>query len=374
VHPQAYLVSAGLGLVIVVGVIWPWLSVWGLRATLDFESARGREQEPLGMRLQISNRAWWGAWGLFVTDEAGAGWDLMGMAHVPGRRDLVEHRELIPLVRGEYPRGAPRVGTGFPFGLVRATREARVARRVLVWPRTFEVGPLPEAAGTRTGLGGVPRNRPGTDGEMMGVRPYRRGDSLRRIHWGQTARFGEPIVCELQTLSVPRVRVVLDADLGSHRGEGPEGSLEWSIRVAASYVSDWVGAGADVELVVGDLCLRPGGGSVASRRAAFLDALARLDARSCEPLEAVLARSSGAGSGGGMELVVTTDLGASRLPSIGGRGRERRFVVLEAGGFEGHSHWTEPVSLSFRPWITLSGPGEVASGLRRGWREVAHHG
>ena len=31
-------------------------------------------------------------------------------------------------------------------------------------------------------------DRPGNEGDVIGVRPYRHGDRLRSIHWAQTAR------------------------------------------------------------------------------------------------------------------------------------------------------------------------------------------
>ena len=63
------------------------------------------------------------------------------------------------------------------------------------------------------------RDRPGTWGDVLGVRPYRRGDVLRRIHWPQSARHGQLVVCEVQA-SRPSVQIVLDTHPESHWARG----------------------------------------------------------------------------------------------------------------------------------------------------------
>ena len=109
---------------------------------------------------------------------------------------------------------------------------------------------MPEAEGSHASDGLATRDRAGHWGDPLGVRPYRRGDPLRRVHWGLTARHGELIVRELQSNAVPRVQIVLDAHPAAHAGSGPDGSREWAIRVAASLAEGWIGQGAEVELVL----------------------------------------------------------------------------------------------------------------------------
>jgi uncharacterized protein (DUF58 family) len=73
----------------------------------------------------------------------------------------------------------------------------------------------------------------GEGGEFMGLREYREGDSLRKIHWKAWARTGQPIVKEFEELRFPRYGLVLDASL---KETGPD-MLEEAISVAASFVS-----------------------------------------------------------------------------------------------------------------------------------------
>ena len=184
--------------------------------------------------------------------------------------------DFVPDCRGEYPEDLAVIKSGFPFGLCLASRRLTVARKLLVWPRTWPVGPAPDAEAGHHADGLAPRDRPGTWGDVLGVRPYRRGDVLRRIHWPQTARHGQLVVCEVQASSVPRVQIVLDTHPESHLGSGPDGSREWAIRVAASLAEGWIQQGASVEMILDGEPVVSGGGSVRARSARVLDALARL--------------------------------------------------------------------------------------------------
>ena len=168
---------------------------------------------------------------------------------------------------------------GFPFGLWEASRPLEVAAPLLVWPRTFPVGPVPDAEGSQASDGLATRDRAGHWGDPLGVRPYRRGDPLRRVHWGLTARHGELIVREVQSNAVPRVQIVLDSHAAAHAGSGPDGSREWAIRVAASLAEGWIAQGAEVELVLDGRSILPRGGSARARSRAVLDAMARFRPR-----------------------------------------------------------------------------------------------
>jgi hypothetical protein len=220
---------------------------------------------------------------------------------------------------------------GFPFGLWEAPRPLEVTRPLLIWPRTFPVAPVPEADGGHADDGLALRDRAGNWGDPLGVRPYRRGDPLCRVHWGQTARHGELIVSEVQSSAVPRVQVVLDAHPAAHAGSGPGGSREWAVRVAASFAEGWVGQGADVELVLDGGSVRARGGSAKARSAALLDALARVGPGSRCDLAGLLDTPECRRFGGGLRVVITTDVGLAGLPPGAISASVDRFVVLRRG-------------------------------------------
>ncbi|WP_161602127.1 DUF58 domain-containing protein [Tautonia marina] len=368
-HPRGLALAGGLATVMALGVVWPWVSLRGLRGAVSFMQSRGREGQPVAARLEFRNRAPWGAWGLAIRFGSGTFDDPspLAVAHVGGWRRGVVEWTFMPDRRGEHPVGGARLTTGFPFGLRESARSLAVERPVLIWPRTFPVGPIPEEAGGEASEGTSFCDRPGDAGDLLGVRPYRRGDPLRRVHWAQTARHGELIVCERQAAAVPRVQVVLDLDPITHVGRGPDGSLEWAIRVAASLLDDWIGQGAEAELVVGDRSLTAKGGTTAARRAAMLDAIARLDSEGCGPLADALDGPACLRFGRGLRVVVCTD-----RARLGGRDRPgatiERFAVLATTAFEEGGAAGSPINPAWptQPWIVIDDPTRVP---RQVWRQ-----
>jgi uncharacterized protein (DUF58 family) len=376
-HAQGFVVSMGILVVTGLGLIWPWLIVRGLNGSLSFDRRRCREGESVACRLTLCNRMPWGAWGVSVrggfADPVDHGRDddaLVGLAFVPGWRSIAETVAFIPAARGVYPGRQPKVVCGFPFGLWEASRPLDVAAPLLVWPRTFPVAVLPELEGVHASEGLATRDRAGHSGDPLGVRPYRRGDPLRRVHWALTARHGELIVRELQSNAVPRVQVVLDTRPAAHAGSGPDSSREWAIRVAASLAEGWIGRVAEVELVLDGEPV-PSLGSARARTAALLDALARLVPGRDRELAECLSLGPGGRSDRGLRVIITTDLG---LRGFAGEGRRRpgdRFVVLKAPAFGSEEGKDLTAPLPVVPWIWIDGPGRVATCLLRAGKEIA---
>jgi uncharacterized protein (DUF58 family) len=374
-HGRALALALGLGTVLAIGLAWPWVNVRGLRGTIGFGRARVREGEPVEVRLELRNRLPWAAWGLSLRNLASMseeGTEVeASLSHVRGRSTLTAGWSFQPGRRGVYPTSTPRIGTGFPFGIRESYRDLEATDRLIVWPRTYTVGPVPEMVSGHEGDGQSPRPRPGQTGEMMGVRPYRRGDSLRRVHWPQTARQGDLVVCELHALAVPRIQVVMDDLPATHGATGVgDGAREWAIRIAASFVEGWRAWGAEVELFIGARQVTRSG---RDKLPVVLDALAMLDEDGPASRPVLDQTADGARverSSCGMRLVITTDRRLREGVRSWGPGRalSERFVVLSADGFEGRPVLS-PGDLAPRPWVWLPGPSAVASGLRGGWRE-----
>ena len=182
-HAQGLVMCAGVLAVISLGVLWPWLSLRGLSGSIAFGRSRVTEGESAEVLLTLRNGLPWAAWGLAV--RGGFGDDpseaAAGIASTPGRRTASCRWEFKAACRGVYPFVAPRLTTGFPFGLWETSRAVAVEAPLVVWPRTLPVGPIPPVGGGRQVEGSVSRSKVGTNGDVLGVRPYRRGDSPRRI-------------------------------------------------------------------------------------------------------------------------------------------------------------------------------------------------
>ena len=300
------------------------------------------------------------------TDDTGPDDDLRnGLAYVPGWETTETIVAFVPRCRGSYPRRPPRIACGFPFGLWSASRPLLVVTPLLVWPRTYAVGPIPEVGVGHSDEGLSYRDRAGDWGDPLGVRPYRRGDRFRRIHWAQTAQRGELMVCEVQASATPRVLIVLDSRPEVHSGRGPNSSLEWAIRVAASFAQGWLSQGARVELLHGEGSIADLGGSIKTRTTFVLDALARLTPGNSQNLASAVNLPRYQRSSYGLRVVVTTDLGLQGLATQGWRRPEDRFVVLMAGAFGSQPAADDTLPLCLVPWILIDGPDQIESIFRR---------
>ncbi len=99
------------------------------------------------------------------------------------------HVSIVPPRRGWHPVPAMVVETVFPFGLFRAWTVWRPAGRVLAWPRPEAAPPALPGGGTSASDERATRRSSGS--ELDGVRPWRRGDSMRQVAWKKVARSGE---------------------------------------------------------------------------------------------------------------------------------------------------------------------------------------
>ena len=62
-------------------------------------------------------------------------------------------------------------------------RDIAVENAILVWPRTASLTSIPPIRGRTHAVAGTLTRQIGDEGDVLGLRPYRTGDSLRHIHW-----------------------------------------------------------------------------------------------------------------------------------------------------------------------------------------------
>ncbi len=270
-----------------------------------------------------------------------------------------------------YPLALPLLTTAFPFGLWTHQRRVEVASRLLVWPRIVPLEALPLDQGRSWTLGGLSDRRSGQEGEVIGTRLYRPGDLLRHVHWAQTARQGQMIVCERQASLTSSVRVVIDGSAAAHVGRGPNSSLEWTLRVAASVCHALLDHDARLLVALGDslLDIAPGG----KGKERLCDALARFQL--AESITAAVqpggasrqqraARSRHRSSE--LEIVVTTDRAAADWSRDAGC--DRRIIVLSI--YDEMSAWPSREKPSLNAWFVLDCGRDVAVQLKDSWERA----
>ena len=151
------------------------------------------------------------------------------------RRRRLRYRTICSRRWGVYTVGPLRLTVGDPLGLFRVVVGAAPPEPFPVFPRLVEMPALGR-------LGGAPsltaeeraEARPGQGALVLGVRDYRPGDDVRRMHWPAFARRGSPAVRELERDLLPYLTLFLDLEKRNRAGTGLKSTMEYLVRTAAS--------------------------------------------------------------------------------------------------------------------------------------------
>lgn len=117
------------------------------------------------------------------------------------------NRELGPVARGPVLATAWVLEATDPLGLFRYRRPGSDSEAAVVLPRFTSLTSRPQVRELEANVA-APRAGSGT--ELFGVREYRPGDPLRRIHWRSSARHGQLVVREFEPPGVRTVGIFCD--------------------------------------------------------------------------------------------------------------------------------------------------------------------
>ena len=191
--------------------------------------------------------------------------------------------ELTPLRRGVLRLDAVLLSRTDPFGLLRSLIRLPAPDRLVVLPRRYPVPALRMPGNPHPQpLGDTRDNRPGESDEFLGLRDYRPGDPLRRIHWRGWARTGHAITREYENERFTRHALVLDTFTDPDNGA----VFEEAVSVAASFAAQDRPDGSLLDLVfVGDRAYRVAGGRGEGGGGRLLEVLAAVGPTHGRPVE-----------------------------------------------------------------------------------------
>jgi uncharacterized protein (DUF58 family) len=267
---QLFVVAVILLLVASVSQLWERYCLVGLGYRRSLGQVRAFFGEDVPLTIEIVNEkplplAW-----LEIEDTVpGSALTLqpahVGPSHIPGRRLLTmllsvrwyervrRHYRVRCGARGVHAFGPAVLRTGDVFGLATRELDLRHEDYLLVYPKVVPLDRLGLPASHP--FGDVPLQRQWLFEDPLrtiGVRDYRPGDSLRRLHWKATARApGQALQVKLfEPTTTHRLHVLLNVSTSdqnwSWQGYDPE-ALEAAITTAAS-VASW---GAERGLLIG---------------------------------------------------------------------------------------------------------------------------
>jgi uncharacterized protein (DUF58 family) len=163
------------------------------------------------------------------------------------------HRELSYQIRsdtrGKFPVGPLRVRVADTFGMVEMRTSLAATSTLVVTPK---IVPLPGTAAPGSWLGqgdGGMRTISAVGADDAAPRTYQDGDSLHRVHWKSTARYGQLMVRREEHQWRNSASVFLDTRRCAHSGRGAASSFEFAVSAAASIGAHLSGEGFTARLI-----------------------------------------------------------------------------------------------------------------------------
>jgi len=260
------------------------LSVRRLEATRELDD-RAFEDDAFRVRITVRNRGRLPAFLVEVHDRLLADPVPARAACLPdlgpGREATVAFEGRAARGRGTYGLGPIQLLASDPLGLFSFRRVVSAPARLVVLPRPLPLAGVELEARLGGALSGEgEQRRAGSTTNFLGLREYRPGEPVRRIHWRASARRDRLVVTEFEAPSHTDVAVLLDLDRGRLRGVGRGSNVEVAVRLAAALARHAIEAGHAVSLMAhADAPLFLPARSGRGHLIALLDALAQVQAR-----------------------------------------------------------------------------------------------
>ena len=221
------------------GAMWvvARLTMEGLSVRRTLGQAYAHLGDTIELQYELRNEHALGKLWLEVFEESNWPEHLPGRVLSIGGRKTRKWKVLVKAARrGRFRLGPVVMRSGDPFGLFRTLLRVPDEALLLVYPRVVPIPfwTLPGSVLEGSVLTGQ-RSLQSTS-MVMGIREYRPGDALNRIHWRSSARHRELQVKEFELDKTADLWIYLDLERHWHRGEGEDSTEERCITVAASVV------------------------------------------------------------------------------------------------------------------------------------------
>ncbi len=169
------------------------------------------------------------------------------LPHFPGGSSVSATAHVTFANRGRHPLPPLLARSGHPFGIVAYQRPLTPAGEQLVLPPLGTVNArLMKRFLIRAGHGDDRSRRPParyipSDGDVRGLRPHRRGDGVRDIHWKTSARRGQWMVREYDQTAPLDLIILVDPWVPSLPTDRiSQRKLEWALSLAITAAWAWV--------------------------------------------------------------------------------------------------------------------------------------
>lgn len=161
----------------------------------------------------------------------------------------LKYRCLCPR-RGKYRVGPFSLYLFDPWGIFFIKKTYYIYSELYVYPRIFNIRRFPPLIKGNVPWFGIDTSRvSGDEHDFFGVREYRLGDPIKRIHWLSTARKNSLIVKEFQQRAFFSASIIFGLQKDKNFGEGKQTVAEYTVRIAASIASYLIQRGVSLGLI-----------------------------------------------------------------------------------------------------------------------------
>ncbi|MFA5867177.1 MAG: DUF58 domain-containing protein [Actinomycetota bacterium] len=245
-----FLISASLIGLVVISYAVPIL-VTSRLTTVRKMPAESFEGMPVVIRSEVSNRGWLPRFLLKVEDQLARGGGGTVVWLPGGASRAVTYETALP--RGVYTKAGLAADSGAPFGVWHRRVSNEATAGITIYPAYEEIPTFPILEPMSSPSETVHERRSAGSGyDYLGIREYRRGDSMRAVHWRSSARRGELVVKEFEEEIATPVSIVIDLKAGTAAGRAGDDSLDAAARVAATLANYCLKAGHPLRLFAQD--------------------------------------------------------------------------------------------------------------------------
>ena len=163
---------------------------------------------------------------------------------------LSEEYNCLCLQRGRYQLGPFFIYIFDPWGIFFLKKAYFIYSELFVYPQTFNIQKFPRLTGGAAPWFGIETGRiSGDEHEFYGVREYKYGDSIKRIHWLSTARKNKLIIKEFQKQAFFRAVIVFNLNKDDNFGQQKDNIAEYTIKIVASVAKYLIEGDISLEII-----------------------------------------------------------------------------------------------------------------------------
>jgi len=340
-----------LFVVAAAGWLWNELTLFGLHYQRHFSETRAFLGETIELTLQVRNQKFLPLTWLQITDIFPASLPMdQGKVVVnpatnqgeyltfwmPGAFQRLKRNFTFHCTkRGYHAYGPITIRTGDGFGLFTRRAKRHNREHIIVYPRIYSVAEMRLPTKNPFGDHGVERRIFEDPMRTRGIREWRPGDGLRRVHWKATARHRQMLSRIYEPSEDPQILIFLNVSTMRHAWQGiiPE-LVERAISVAGSLAAMCV----DMRLPVGltangflpgsDQTIRLLPGRSPKQLVRILELLAAVTPVFAQPIEELLLREAPRLPWGATIVVVTALVHDELLATLSDLEQAGRQIVL----------------------------------------------